>query len=114
MANPLEGRLRDGAGIVFGGGSVGDGGGNGKAAAVANARAGAKVAWSTSILPPQPLPGNLIAGVSACAVRLITSESIILSDCVCCCACQYGINKPSTRCGIEKIPEPEETSPCVA
>lgn len=62
MANPLEGRLRDGAGIVFGGGSVGDGGGNGKAAAVANARAGAKVAWSTSILPPQPLPGNLIAG----------------------------------------------------
>jgi NAD(P)-dependent dehydrogenase (short-subunit alcohol dehydrogenase family) len=44
VANPLDGRLRDKAAIVFGGGSIGEGWGNGKAAAVAYARAGAKVA----------------------------------------------------------------------
>ena len=44
MANPLEGRLRDKVAIVFGGGSIGEGWGNGKAAAVAYARAGARVA----------------------------------------------------------------------
>jgi NAD(P)-dependent dehydrogenase (short-subunit alcohol dehydrogenase family) len=44
VANPLDGRLRDKVAIVFGGGSIGQGWGNGKAAAVAYARAGAKVA----------------------------------------------------------------------
>jgi len=44
MTGPLEGRLRDKVALVFGGGSIGEGWGNGKAAAVAYARAGAKVA----------------------------------------------------------------------
>jgi NAD(P)-dependent dehydrogenase (short-subunit alcohol dehydrogenase family) len=44
VTNPLEGRLRDKAAIVFGAGSIGEGWGNGKAAAVAYARAGARVA----------------------------------------------------------------------
>src|SRR5690349_9528755 len=38
------GKLQDRVAIVFGAGSVGDGWGNGKASAVAYARAGAKVA----------------------------------------------------------------------
>jgi NAD(P)-dependent dehydrogenase (short-subunit alcohol dehydrogenase family) len=44
MSNPLEGRLRGKVAIVFGAGSAGEGWGNGKAAAVAYARAGARVA----------------------------------------------------------------------
>lgn len=44
MPDPLEGRLRGKVGIVFGAGSAGEGWGNGKAAAVAYARAGARVA----------------------------------------------------------------------
>lgn len=44
MPDPLEGRLRGKVAIVFGAGSAGEGWGNGKAAAVAYARAGAKVA----------------------------------------------------------------------
>ncbi|MGU3492862.1 SDR family NAD(P)-dependent oxidoreductase [Xanthobacteraceae bacterium A53D] len=43
MSNASEGRLRGKVAIVFGAGSIGDGWGNGKAAAVAYARAGAKV-----------------------------------------------------------------------
>src|SRR5262245_45240258 len=44
MSDPFGGRLRDKVAIVFGAGSIGEGWGNGKAAAVAYARAGAKVA----------------------------------------------------------------------
>ena len=44
MPDPLEGRLRGRVAIVFGAGSAGEGWGNGKAAAVAYARAGARVA----------------------------------------------------------------------
>jgi NAD(P)-dependent dehydrogenase (short-subunit alcohol dehydrogenase family) len=44
MPDPLEGRLRGKVAIVFGAGSAGEGWGNGKAAAVAYARAGARVA----------------------------------------------------------------------
>ena len=42
MPNALEGRLRDKVAIVYGAGSIGDGWGNGKAVAVAFARAGAR------------------------------------------------------------------------
>ena len=44
MPDPLEGRLRGKVAIVFGAGSASEGWGNGKAAAVAYARAGACVA----------------------------------------------------------------------
>lgn len=44
MPDPLEGRLRGKVAIVFGAGSAGEGWGNGKAAAVAYARAGARIA----------------------------------------------------------------------
>jgi NAD(P)-dependent dehydrogenase (short-subunit alcohol dehydrogenase family) len=44
MPDPLEGRLRGRVAIVFGAGSAGEGWGNGKASAVAYARAGARVA----------------------------------------------------------------------
>lgn len=44
MPDPLVGRLRGRVAIVFGAGSAGEGWGNGKAAAVAYARAGARVA----------------------------------------------------------------------
>lgn len=44
MPDVLEGRLRGKVAIVFGAGSAGEGWGNGKAAAVAYARAGAQVA----------------------------------------------------------------------
>jgi len=43
VPNALEGRLRDKVAIVYGAGSIGDGWGNGKAVAVAFARAGARV-----------------------------------------------------------------------
>jgi NAD(P)-dependent dehydrogenase (short-subunit alcohol dehydrogenase family) len=43
VGNALAGRLQDKVAIVFGAGSIGDGWGNGKAVAVAFARAGAKV-----------------------------------------------------------------------
>ena len=43
MTNLLSGRLRDKVAIVFGAGSIGAGWGNGKAAAAAYARAGARV-----------------------------------------------------------------------
>jgi NAD(P)-dependent dehydrogenase (short-subunit alcohol dehydrogenase family) len=44
MPDPVEGRLRGKVAIVFGAGSAGEGWGNGKASAVAYARAGAYVA----------------------------------------------------------------------
>jgi hypothetical protein len=41
VSNALAGRLRDMVAIVYGAGSIGEGWGNGKGAAVAYARAGA-------------------------------------------------------------------------
>src|SRR4051794_26973596 len=79
MPNPLEGRLRDKVAIVFGAGSIGEGWGNGKAAAVAYARAGAKVAAVDLDPAAAALTRDLIAGEGGRAVAITANAAQSIS-----------------------------------
>ncbi|MDQ4060890.1 MAG: SDR family oxidoreductase [Pseudomonadota bacterium] len=66
----MQGKLQDRVAIVFGAGSVGEGWGNGKASAVAYARAGAKVACVDMNKAAAEATAGIITGEGGSAVAL--------------------------------------------
>ena len=66
----MQGKLQDRVAIVFGAGSVGEGWGNGKASAVAYARAGAKVACVDMNKAAAEATAGIIMGEGGSAVAL--------------------------------------------
>src|SRR5215469_4915684 len=78
MAMP-EGRLRGKVAIVFGAGSAGEGWGNGKAAAVAYARAGAHVAAVDLELTAAEVTRDLILGEGGAAIAVQANAAALAS-----------------------------------
>jgi len=76
---PLAGRLRNKVAIVYGGGSIGDGWGNGKAAAVAYARAGARVAVVDIDPASAEATRDLIAAEGGTAIAVEANASLLTS-----------------------------------
>lgn len=79
MPDPLEGRLRGKVAIVFGAGSAGEGWGNGKAAAVAYARAGAKVAAVDLEMAAAEVTRDLILAEGGTAIAVHANAAALAS-----------------------------------
>ena len=80
----MQGKLQDRVAIVYGAGSVGEGWGNGKASAVAYARAGAKVACVDKNEAAAQATVDIIKGEGGDAIAIkanVTSLSIKLTAC---------------------------------
>jgi NAD(P)-dependent dehydrogenase (short-subunit alcohol dehydrogenase family) len=79
VPNALAGRLRDKVAIVYGAGSIGDGWGNGKAAAVAYGRAGARVAVVDIDPASARVTSDLIASEGGSAIAVEANASVLAS-----------------------------------
>src|SRR5215475_2474813 len=79
MPDPLEGRLRGKVAIVFGAGSAGEGWGNGKAATVAYARAGARVAAVDLDMAAAEVTRDLILAEGGAAIAIQANAAALAS-----------------------------------